>query len=353
MAPAAPKLNQAGPCDVPPVVKPGRLSALDFTKGALVLFMVLYHWLNYFYGFKDDIYKYLRFLTPSFIFISGFLISNVYLARDKVGDSRAPRRLFQRGLKILALFIGLNAGIALLFPHNGRIVFDMLSVRGLLAIYVAGTSALPGIGKAAAFPVLVPISYLLLMSSGLLVLARWYSAIFYWACGVLFLGKTILGLSDIGNGNLDLLAIGSLGIVFGYVPAARIKQFVRYWLPLVCAYLGYLVAISIWNVLYPLQVLGVCLTITLLYLLGAQSEEGKGVRGEIVLLGKYSLFAYVAQIAIVQALYRGFSHLGLDLPVMPISFVAAFGLTSLSVHALDRARKASLRVDQLYRAVFA
>ena len=44
--------------------------ALDFTKGALVLIMVLYHWLNYFYGPRGDVYRYLRFLTPSFIFIT-------------------------------------------------------------------------------------------------------------------------------------------------------------------------------------------------------------------------------------------------------------------------------------------
>jgi len=45
--------------------KSHRIPAFDFTKGTLVLFMVLYHWLNYFYGPQGDIYKYLRFLTPS------------------------------------------------------------------------------------------------------------------------------------------------------------------------------------------------------------------------------------------------------------------------------------------------
>src|SRR5207302_5956026 len=49
--------------------KTHRLPALDFTKGALVLFMVLYHWLNYFVSTEGDFYRYLRFLTPSFIFI--------------------------------------------------------------------------------------------------------------------------------------------------------------------------------------------------------------------------------------------------------------------------------------------
>src|SRR5580658_8456542 len=85
---------------MPKTSKAPRIPALDFTKGALVLIMVLYHWLNYFVGPQGDIYKYLRFLTPSFIFITGFLISNVYLSKYGIADPRLPRRLVQRGLKI-------------------------------------------------------------------------------------------------------------------------------------------------------------------------------------------------------------------------------------------------------------
>src|ERR1051325_736043 len=67
-------------------VKSGRTglprdAAIDFTKGTLVLFMVLYHWLNYFVGPQGHYYNYLRFLTPSFIFISGFMISRIQLSR--------------------------------------------------------------------------------------------------------------------------------------------------------------------------------------------------------------------------------------------------------------------------------
>ena len=53
--------------------KSQRIPALDFTKGTLVLIMVLYHWVNYFIGNQWGYYRYLRFLTPSFIFITGFM----------------------------------------------------------------------------------------------------------------------------------------------------------------------------------------------------------------------------------------------------------------------------------------
>jgi hypothetical protein len=44
-----------------------RIAALDFTTRVLVLFMVLDHWLNYFYSSTRDFYSYLPFLTPSLL----------------------------------------------------------------------------------------------------------------------------------------------------------------------------------------------------------------------------------------------------------------------------------------------
>src|SRR6185503_19333445 len=85
--------------------------ALDFTKGALVLLMVFYHWLNYFIG-PDFDYRYLRFLTPSFIFITGFVISHVYFSKN-TDVGRLSSRLFTRGLKLLLLLVVLNVGRAI------------------------------------------------------------------------------------------------------------------------------------------------------------------------------------------------------------------------------------------------
>src|SRR5262249_38700960 len=87
------------------VSQPRRIARLDFVKGALVLVMVVYHWINYFIGLEWGGYRYLRFLTPAFIFITGFLVSHVYLARYSPVDPRLHRRLARRGLKLLALFV--------------------------------------------------------------------------------------------------------------------------------------------------------------------------------------------------------------------------------------------------------
>src|ERR1700674_2649874 len=155
---------------VPDVKKPARISALDFTKGALVLIMVLYHWLNYFVASYGFFYRYLRFLTPSFIFIAGFLISNVYLSRYQVSGTKLPGRLAARGLKILAVFIVLNVGIGVLVLNpqtGGRGVFELFTGDGAISIFLVSSNGVPGGAKTAAFYILVPIGYLFLLSASL------------------------------------------------------------------------------------------------------------------------------------------------------------------------------------------
>src|ERR1700728_1825387 len=111
--------------------KSPRIPALDFTKGALVLIMVLYHWINYFIGPDWGYYRYLRFLTPSFIFVTGFMISNVYLAKYDPSDPRLPKRLFTRGFKLLIIFIALNLARLLIVPlvGTGVVSGSLLDVR--------------------------------------------------------------------------------------------------------------------------------------------------------------------------------------------------------------------------------
>src|SRR6476661_2154446 len=159
---------------------PHRITALDFTRGALILFMLLYHWLNYFTEATSDVYKYLRFVNPSFIFITGFLISNVYPSKYDVGDPMLQKRLANRGVKLLALFIILNAIVSFTFSqsYNGRILFDLSSVTNLVSVFITGSVSMAGIGKLAAFQILVPISYLLLLSAVILSAGRFYKHVF-------------------------------------------------------------------------------------------------------------------------------------------------------------------------------
>src|SRR5271156_2446840 len=117
--------------------KAQRIAALDFTKGALVLIMVLYHWMNYFMVLGWTYYRYLRFLTPSFIFVTGFMISNVYLSKYEATAPRLSKRLFTRGLKLLTIFVLLNLARTYIVPALGTGVVSQsfLDVRNIFAVF--------------------------------------------------------------------------------------------------------------------------------------------------------------------------------------------------------------------------
>jgi peptidoglycan/LPS O-acetylase OafA/YrhL len=336
--------------------KPGRIAALDFTKGALVLIMVLYHWLNYFYRSPADVYRYLRFLTPSFIMITGFLISSVYLSKYGVTNPQLPGRLFERGLKILAVFFGLNILRALLLPGAARaqLIESHSSLSSLGRIYFLGADLGAGDGKSVAFFILVPIGYLLILSAALLPGARRFRYVFHAAFLAALAGVFVLDHYRIPSTNLQLLTIGLLGVLLGYFPMEKIDRFVAHPFWVCVAYALYVAAITRWNVLFSLQLVGVCLSLIILYLIG-KAAGSMGVLGRlIVFLGLYSLVGYIAQIAILQGLYVAFRHSELDThSVQTLTFIAAVVLTILAVGLTDWTRKHNATADRLYKAVFA
>jgi len=322
-------------------------------KGVLVLVMVLYHWLNYF-SESQGFYKYLRFLTPSFIFITGFLISSVYLSRYDADSWKIPKRLLRRGLKLLLLFIGLNLTLwsfARYYSGPSQLA-SRVSLESIFNLYVVGNT-LTADGKIASFYVLLPISYLLVISAGLLVLLRFNRYTLYWAFGLCML--CALALYQFGNesANLELLAIGLMGVLIGCAPLAKITGLVRQPLLLIPPYLLYTLAITIWDTLYPLQVIGVLLNLALIYWIADSSSDSNPIWRCMVLLGKYSLFGYIAQLAILQLLGRGLRFFPPSLLGLGVTFVAAPALTVMAVVVLDRARTKAPLVNTFYTAVFA
>jgi len=331
-----------------------RISALDFTKGALVLIMVLYHWINYFIGPQWGYYQYLRFLTPSFIFITGFMISNVYLSKYAAADPRLAKRLFTRGLKLIAIFAALNLSRIAIIPllGTGTVARNQFEPGTVFAVFVSGNLPVTG-PKLVAFSILVPISYLL-MFSGILVLPyRTYRHTFHAVCIVLLLLILGLWMNGAGSYNLEFVTIGMLGVLTGFVPIETINDLVRRPLALAVGYLCYLAGVAAWHVPFPLLVVGVLLSLMAIYLGGVVGGEYGIARREVALLGKYSLLGYISQIAILQILSAGFRRVDLGVATLGLLFTAAFALTVLSVEVVNRARAKSAAADKLYRAVFA
>jgi peptidoglycan/LPS O-acetylase OafA/YrhL len=343
--------------DVPVVVslpKAQRIPALDFIKGALVLIMVLYHWINYFIGPQWKYYLYLRFLTPSFIFISGFMISQVYLSKYAAADPQLSRRLITRGLKLLAIFLVLNLARDVVVPvlGTGIAAQNMISAHILVALFISGNLPVSG-PKLVSFSILVPISYLLIASGALMLIYRRYRYTFHVACFALLLASLILGYADARNYNIEFVAVGMLGLLTGFAPIRTIDTFGRRPYLIAFAYLCYLIAITIWNVPFPLLIVAVLLNLCIIYLVGAKGNKAPAVRNEVILLGKYSLLGYISQVAILQFLAKGYERVDLGVARLPSSFLAAVVLTILAVEFVDRARARSRGADRLYKAIFA
>lgn len=344
-----PKIHVARP------PKSQRIPALDFTKGALVLLMVLYHWINYFIGQEVTYYyKYLRFLTPSFIFIAGFMISNVYLSKYAAADPRLSKRLFTRGLKLFAIFLALNLARVLVVPFLGTdsVAQNLLEPKNLFTVFVSGNLPVSG-SKLVSFSILVPISYLLMLSGVLMIPYRRYRYTFHIVCGALLLGIVILGATGARSYDLEFVTLGMLGVLAGFAPIESINRLAGQPYILMLAYAGYLVAITVWDVYFPLLVIGTALSLMLIYWVGTKGSESGKITGETILLGKYSLFGYISQIAILQVLVAGFHRLNLGFAGLVLSFLAAFALTIASVEIMDRARTRMASVDRMYRWVFA
>jgi hypothetical protein len=90
-----------------------------------------------------------------------------------------------------------------------------------------------------------------------------------------------------------------------------------------------------------------------IYLIGSGNRKPGTAENEVILLGKYSLFGYIAQIAILQVLSVGLRHVNLNAVLLAISFVAVIALTIASVELVDRARAKAKSIDRLYKIVFA
>ena len=64
----------------------------------------------------------------------------------------------------------------------------------------------------------------------------------------------LTGLSH--NNNIEMVAIGALGILAGFSPIAVVNKVVRHPYVLTVSYALYTIAIAAWNVPYPLQLWG-------------------------------------------------------------------------------------------------
>lgn len=323
-----------------------RIAALDFTKGILVLIMVLYHWLNYFVSGYDWIYKYLRFLPISFTCISGFLISQVYLSKHKAQDLRIPKRLLTRGLKLMAIAALLNLAPRSIHFGVFHVKTDGWSAGQFAWDYFTGANPI-------SFSVLVPIAYVLIVSAGLFFIAKHWRPVYHICCLMLVACSIMCEAKGIQSGYLPTVSIGMLGVSVGHISIDKIERLTAYSRLIFLTYVTYLAAVAFVTDSYLLQMFGVCITLLVIYWCGTRDVEEHTSGRIAILLGQYSLFSYIAQIAILQVLRGSLRGSSVGAGVSALAFASCIGGTILSVVVLRFARRRAPAVDTLYRAIFA
>jgi hypothetical protein len=318
------------------------------TKGVLVVAMVIYHSFNYSTDYTLG-FKYLPFLPPSFILITGFLISRLYFKSEAARDPGVHGRLLLRGFRLLLLFTFLNVvtqlvgrqkfatgpqGISYLADHW----FEIYSIGG---------------GQFAAFSILLPIAYLLLLAPLLILLNGWNRIFVPLAAISLAIFCAITSPQGDASANLALLSAGLIGVILGGVPVSVLSAMGRQWYIAVAAYVGY-VALSylVWQSPFD-QLLNALLALAAIFSLCAAIGASAFFGRELLIMGRYSLLAYILQIAVLQVLTRLFGRLE---PFSQLFFLQMLGVLLLMmvvVEGLQWTRRRAPWVDASYRFVFA
>ena len=325
-----------------------RIEALDMTKGVLVMAMVIYHSFNYSTDYTLG-FKYLPFLPPSFILITGFLISRLYFTPEASRDRRVYGRLFFRGFRLLLLFTLLNvltqlAGRrkAVATPQGLSYLFDdWYEIYGI------------GGGHYAAFSILLPIAYLLLLAPLLILLYRAHPLVVPLIAISVAIFCATLPQGDDYSVNLALLSAGLIGVILGRVPDKALYLLRRYWYLPVTVYAGYVAFTHlVWQSPFD-QLLNALLALAAIFSLCAAIGASAFAGRELLIVGKYSLLAYIVQIAVLQVLTRMIGRL--DPFTVPFYLqMAGVGLLMiLMAEGLQWARSRAAWVDAPYRFIFA
>lgn len=324
-----------------------RVAVLDRTKGVLVVCMVIYHSFNY--STRRELgFQYLAFLPPSFILISGFLLSNVYLARHSLRDWRLHLRLLGRGLRLLALFTLLNVLVQLFIPRGLRGAVPGLTIfwEQWFETYVSGN------GRLAVFEVLLPIAYLLLLAPALLWADRTHRLVLP--------ALTLLTLTTLAwwehHGfswlNPNLVSVGLIGMLLGRFSLDQLQYLRPHRLATVLAYGACAALAARGEHTFLSQTLGAVLALAMIYSFCLPPPSGAWLSGRLELLGRYSLVAYIGQIGILQILSRAIGHPEPASLVFGALLVGTLLLTAAAVELLDALRRRSTAVSGIYHAVF-
>ena len=326
-----------------------RIHTIDFTKGILVFLMVVYHVLNYL-QYDSLPHEYMAFLPPSFIMITGFLVTQTYLKRLESSFLRTSTRLGARALKLLFLFTFLNVTASIIWSKN-RYDMDLNTFAFFhkwFNVYMVGDA------MGVAFEVLIPISYTLLLSIILLKIQLFKPYFLTVFAITMFTFCAIMDTYGRSIPNLNLISVGIIGMGLGMFRFSLIERLVRYrkvTLTLAMIY-SIVLILDVDNYIHQVIITIICLA--LIYSIGVILQTEQWWYKQFCLLGRYSLISYIAQILYLQ-LTKNVERTWLELPfnqTFLLMLVIAF-MTWGTVVFVDYGRIKNGAFGRIYNAIFA
>ena len=330
-----------------PAVATSRDQALDFTRGALVLCMVVYHAVNY-SGADPAVLRHLRFLPGAFVFLAGFGVGRLYLPRWEAGGKNVPLRLWWRGVRLLALFLALNVLTHAVMPTSYNRRLDLAEFSERLAEILG-----PGAVRAAVFGVLPPIAYVLAACGAALALGRKGRDAVRLLGASVSGGAAVLAIFSPLPFNLELAALGFLGVLAGSVNSGRLPLRLQQPLPLLGIFFVLQAPLLRDEPGFVLTAALITVTLALLYTTGRRISSRLIAFNPVLLLGKHSLPAYLLQIAALQVLFRTLRALGFGPPDLFSAIVFTATVTLAGIAATTALRTRLPLADRTYRSLFA
>jgi hypothetical protein len=334
---------------------PKRNIALDFTRSSLLLLMFLYHSIDQFqYHVFPLLIENLRFVSGGFIFVAGFVISNIYRGKYGLDNPKVFSRLLTRGLKLIVIFSALNVMMNLVLSHSydGR-KFDLwMLLKNFKSVYVFGAN------RIVSFDILLPIAYLFIVFSVVLYIMRVKTGTLLKPAAVLiFLFCSLIYFSHPIPYNIRFLLVGLYGAACGFINTEKLDKTVNSIFPVIlgASILNFLILRYV-PLYYPVYTAGILLNSLLLYGVGLRVSGDNALIKIIFLLGRYSLITYILHIGLIAImLFMNGRYEIIKDPYLEslLIFTITTALMIVIVTVLDTTRKKFLLIDRLYRLLFA
>ncbi len=282
-----------------PISDQPRNQDLDVIKGCLVVVMIIYHNASAERGPElERVTNAIPFVHSAFLEITGFLCGYHYWPRVRQNRAAVVKRLLNRAVKVAFLFTVCNVAlnVAGLGPGWDKISVVLANWRSCLERCVVGIS-----GDYFAFEVLVYITEFLCLAA---LIARCYLIAHVLLTAAIFLGIVMGGDTPL------FLACGALGMMVGIAASGgglrRYDRFLRRaWVLLLVPVAVDVVIRSRHGFRLPnvaeLPLRSVETLLWFYVFLGSFGRWRWGIR-HLTIVGRYTLFAYLFQMALVKVL---------------------------------------------------